>query len=369
MPTSDGSVITVSGNDVVRRHRDGRQTVLEATDGREIVVDGKVVVPPLGTSQRRYEGVLGTHRLNLGNGYALHGTNRPETHRPGGEPRLRAPAQRRHRAALRHGGGGHARVHLLAMASRSLKAGRERRWTGPFRLCPACGRRNFVGRALCSSCGASLRETSVPQPPEAGLPPGRRAADRIVGRPVWIGIGAALLVAALVGVSVHRTLQARGWALPGSAPVTVVPAQQARAVPAPPEPAFPRVEDRAGYQKGRRLLEAGDVRGALPPLSDATRALPNDAAVAHEYGTALMRAGEKDRGLFHLERAARLAPGISSYRMDFARALVEAGRRGPAARELEGILTGEPTNVEAGEVPAGPPRRTARARGARRDSR
>jgi hypothetical protein len=66
---SDGSVITVSGNDVVRRHR----------DGREIVVDGKVVVPPLGTTQRRYEGVLGTHRLNLGNGYALHGTNRPET--------------------------------------------------------------------------------------------------------------------------------------------------------------------------------------------------------------------------------------------------------------------------------------------------
>jgi hypothetical protein len=76
---ADGSVITVSGNDVVRRDREGRETILEATDGREIVVDGKVVVPPLGTTQRRYEGVLGTHRLNLGNGYALHGTNRPET--------------------------------------------------------------------------------------------------------------------------------------------------------------------------------------------------------------------------------------------------------------------------------------------------
>ena len=53
--------------------------MLEATDGREIVVDGKLVVPPLGTSQRRYEGVLGAYRLNIGNGYALHGTNRPET--------------------------------------------------------------------------------------------------------------------------------------------------------------------------------------------------------------------------------------------------------------------------------------------------
>ena len=33
----------------------------------------------LGTNQRKYTGVLGVRRLNLGNGYALHGTNRPET--------------------------------------------------------------------------------------------------------------------------------------------------------------------------------------------------------------------------------------------------------------------------------------------------
>jgi lipoprotein-anchoring transpeptidase ErfK/SrfK len=69
----------VEGNDVVRALPDGRRIVLQAADGREIVVDGKVLVPPLGTTQRRYEGVLGTHRLNLGNGYALHGTNQPES--------------------------------------------------------------------------------------------------------------------------------------------------------------------------------------------------------------------------------------------------------------------------------------------------
>ena len=44
-----------------------------------IVVNGNIVVPPYGTNQRRYEGVLGTHRLNLGDGYALHGTNVPES--------------------------------------------------------------------------------------------------------------------------------------------------------------------------------------------------------------------------------------------------------------------------------------------------
>ncbi|HEY3120661.1 MAG TPA: L,D-transpeptidase [Vicinamibacteria bacterium] len=74
---SDGGTITVAGENVVKRYPDGSQQVLGADEGREIVVDGKIVVPPSGTNQRKYKGVLGTHRLNLGNGYALHGTNNP----------------------------------------------------------------------------------------------------------------------------------------------------------------------------------------------------------------------------------------------------------------------------------------------------
>lgn len=77
--TSDGAVVTTAGNEVVKRNADGTEEVLEADDGREIVVNGNIIIPPFGTNQRRYEGVLGTHRLNLGDGYALHGTNRPET--------------------------------------------------------------------------------------------------------------------------------------------------------------------------------------------------------------------------------------------------------------------------------------------------
>jgi lipoprotein-anchoring transpeptidase ErfK/SrfK len=42
--------------------------------GKLIVRSGAVVIPPVGTRQREFEGVLGTHRLNLGDGYALHGT-------------------------------------------------------------------------------------------------------------------------------------------------------------------------------------------------------------------------------------------------------------------------------------------------------
>jgi hypothetical protein len=76
---SDGSVITTAGSDLVRRYADGRQMPLEASDGREIAVGGNLIIPPFGTNQRKYKGVLGTRRLNLGDGYALHGTNRPET--------------------------------------------------------------------------------------------------------------------------------------------------------------------------------------------------------------------------------------------------------------------------------------------------
>lgn len=75
----DGSEITVVGSDVVRRSSDGMVTPLDADDGREIVVNGQIIIPPFGTNQRRYKGVLGTHRLVMGNGYSIHGTNVPSS--------------------------------------------------------------------------------------------------------------------------------------------------------------------------------------------------------------------------------------------------------------------------------------------------
>ena len=40
---------------------------------------GRIIIPPGGTNARRYKEILGTHRLNLGDGYALHGTNAPSS--------------------------------------------------------------------------------------------------------------------------------------------------------------------------------------------------------------------------------------------------------------------------------------------------
>jgi lipoprotein-anchoring transpeptidase ErfK/SrfK len=42
--------------------------------GQLLVRGGAVVIPPVGTRARQFPEVLGTHRLNLGDGYALHGT-------------------------------------------------------------------------------------------------------------------------------------------------------------------------------------------------------------------------------------------------------------------------------------------------------
>ena len=79
LPVGDGSFLMVAGSDVVKRFPDGRQVIVGASEGNELVAGGNIVIPPFGTNQRKYQGVLGTHRLNLGDGYALHGTNKPET--------------------------------------------------------------------------------------------------------------------------------------------------------------------------------------------------------------------------------------------------------------------------------------------------
>ena len=79
IPAGGGAVVAVSGSELVKRYPDGHETPLSATEGHEIVVNGNIIIPPFGTTQRRYMGVLGTRRLDLGDGYGIHGTNEPES--------------------------------------------------------------------------------------------------------------------------------------------------------------------------------------------------------------------------------------------------------------------------------------------------
>ena len=70
---SDGTVITVRGDDVGRINHYGN--FWPFTPGNEIIFDGKVFVPPMGTNQRRVPNALGPYKLDTGNGYLIHGTH------------------------------------------------------------------------------------------------------------------------------------------------------------------------------------------------------------------------------------------------------------------------------------------------------
>jgi lipoprotein-anchoring transpeptidase ErfK/SrfK len=45
------------------------------TPGSEIIFDKKIFIPPLTSAQRKVPEVLGTHKLEIGDGYLIHGTN------------------------------------------------------------------------------------------------------------------------------------------------------------------------------------------------------------------------------------------------------------------------------------------------------
>jgi lipoprotein-anchoring transpeptidase ErfK/SrfK len=61
-------------SDVCARGRDVYAGGAPVSGGNVIVRGGAVIIPPVGTRARQFPDVLGTHRLNLGDGYALHGT-------------------------------------------------------------------------------------------------------------------------------------------------------------------------------------------------------------------------------------------------------------------------------------------------------
>ena len=75
----DGSWYEVQGQDVVRVFPDGHIQLLEASEGHELVAEKNIVIPPFDTNQRKYKWVVGGHRLNLGDGYGLHGTDEPNS--------------------------------------------------------------------------------------------------------------------------------------------------------------------------------------------------------------------------------------------------------------------------------------------------
>jgi lipoprotein-anchoring transpeptidase ErfK/SrfK len=70
---SDDTFITIIGDQVGRINQFGN--FWPFTPGIEIVFDERIFMPPFGTAQRRVPDALGPYKLDLGDGYLIHGTH------------------------------------------------------------------------------------------------------------------------------------------------------------------------------------------------------------------------------------------------------------------------------------------------------
>jgi lipoprotein-anchoring transpeptidase ErfK/SrfK len=70
---ADSSFLVVRGDTVGRINHFGHFAPF--TPGTEIIFDGKVYVPPLSSLQRRVPEALGPYKLDMGDGYLIHGTH------------------------------------------------------------------------------------------------------------------------------------------------------------------------------------------------------------------------------------------------------------------------------------------------------
>lgn len=70
-PAPSGKVLRVKGDTIIEVENGVER---ELPPGETIRVGNAIVIPPIGVKQRQFDKVLGSYRLNLGDGYALHGT-------------------------------------------------------------------------------------------------------------------------------------------------------------------------------------------------------------------------------------------------------------------------------------------------------
>jgi lipoprotein-anchoring transpeptidase ErfK/SrfK len=70
---ADGSFIMVMDGVVGRLNQFGNFWAF--TPGTEIIFDGRLFIPPFGTPQRSIPDALGPYKLDLGDGYLIHGTH------------------------------------------------------------------------------------------------------------------------------------------------------------------------------------------------------------------------------------------------------------------------------------------------------
>jgi hypothetical protein len=69
---ADGSQLQVQGQRIVHLRADGTREVIPPDE--EVIFGDTLFVPPTGTVNRQVKGELGAYKLDMGNGYLIHGT-------------------------------------------------------------------------------------------------------------------------------------------------------------------------------------------------------------------------------------------------------------------------------------------------------
>jgi hypothetical protein len=70
---ADSSILTIQDGQVGRINHFGYFAPF--TPGTEIVFDGRMYIPPVSTAQRKVPNALGPYKLDMGDGYLIHGTH------------------------------------------------------------------------------------------------------------------------------------------------------------------------------------------------------------------------------------------------------------------------------------------------------
>jgi tetratricopeptide (TPR) repeat protein len=199
-------------------------------------------------------------------------------------------------------------------------------------VCPKCGALNRQTWEFCARCNESL---------EGALPADEGAAPVEEEAPAPSSVSANLL--ALLGLVVLVGLGIWGWRYASQAPPLDAPDPSlftvaTRPVELPKAPP-PTGTGAADYDAGRRLMNSGDLAGAVERLADAVAADPDNAEYQNAYGHALWRSGDREAALAAHAEAARLDARLQ---VQYARSLDVAGRSEEAAREYEEILANNP---------------------------
>jgi Flp pilus assembly protein TadD len=205
-------------------------------------------------------------------------------------------------------------------------------------LCPNCGTRNRPSWTFCARCNESLEGAEAVEGPV----PEEEEAE---GQPAAAVPGSLMAFLAVLALAVGG---AAAWRYAAKTPPPARPDPNMFTIPTRPSP-WPTPPPPSGpggaeFVEGRRLLNAGDLEGAIAHLARAADADPQNPEYHNVYGHALWRSGDRDRGLTELSLAARLDPQLE---MDYARSLDVAGRKQEAIREYEAILQQNPGSALA----------------------